>query len=196
MKVKFDVTLFDPVPGMFSRHGIREEINLNSKDYYDADGRRIGSEKTPKAKYRSLAGQQESTVFYSLHCGHNSAYNPQKVKGAKRIIISPEDHIGVAFKGTEFQKWGGSVKHRKAYVDPNTMAAYRGSGINELPDGLYFADENNTLVKVKDYAEYLSIRSSLIEGNESVEAERIAILDEVARDFFEKEEAKASMENA
>jgi hypothetical protein len=94
-KVDVEAVFFDPVPGP-----------LQSKEYQEAD----------------VSGLTESTLVYSLHTQYILGFNPQKVKGAKRVILSRKDHgvgysVGVTYKG----------------------GLYRGFSLNKLPQGVYLS---------------------------------------------------------
>lgn len=191
-RVKFNITLQDPVPGKGSRYGLRERMDINTQKSFDADGKEIKAGSKTKPKYRSLEGQQESTVIYCLRSGHSHFFTPQHVDGAKRIIISPVPHRYAMnpFVETDTNKNNTKKSKRKAYVDPNTMSAYRNSGLNDMPEGFYFSDENFTLYKVNSYEEYLGLKAKMIEGLEGSEKKRYNVLDNVAKEYFKRQGQK------
>lgn len=67
----------------------------------------------------------ESTIIYSVASGHHAGFTPQKVFGAKRIIVSRQDHGAGLLSGFHFK---GRL--------------YTGSSLNSLPAGVYL--DNNT----------------------------------------------------
>jgi len=68
----------------------------------------------------------ESTVVYSVASGHYAGFTPQKVFGAKRIIVSRQDHGVGLLNGFYFQ---GKL--------------YMGSSLNSLPPGVYVDNNSN-----------------------------------------------------
>ncbi len=95
-----ELVLFDPVPG--PRHsGADVKFDVGSLD--------------------------ESTVIYSLNTQYAKGFDPQLILGAKRLIISNQNH-GVGIKhGFRFNgEW------------------YKGSRINALPPGIYYDEFANS----------------------------------------------------
>jgi hypothetical protein len=72
------------------------------------------------------AGPVESTLVYSVASGYVYGFTPQKVIGAKRIIISRQDHSAGLANGFVYE---GRL--------------YKGSSLNSLPEGI-FVDRNKT----------------------------------------------------
>ena len=62
----------------------------------------------------------ESTLVYSVYSGHGFSFTPQRVFGAKRIIISQQKHVSGVQSG---------------FVYENRL--YKGSSLNTLPTGVY-----------------------------------------------------------
>lgn len=91
--VKVELTVFDPVPGP-DHEG--EDVEL------------------------TLGSVEESTVVYSVASGRGAIFTPQKILGAKRVIITQQDHSGGIKKGFKYNK-----------------AIYDGSNLNALPSGIY-----------------------------------------------------------
>lgn len=195
MLVKFDIVLHDPVPGKFSRTGIREKVNFDTKSKYDKDGKVIPQNSGENGKYRSLEGQQESTVFYSLRVSQEHFFTPQQVNGAKRIIITPFGHLEAGYPRMEDEMAKNATKeqHRKAYIDPLTMSAFRGHGINSLPEGVYFSDENGTLVKIESWDGYLNVLDRIYHklpllANSDSQEKRFAVIGRAVREFFDRKD--------
>lgn len=100
----------DPVPGP------KQPKNLTGVDlraFKGADG-------------QAKAGPIESTLVYSVASGYKYGFTPQKVIGAKRIIISRQDHSAGLANGFVYE---GRL--------------YKGSSLNSLPEGI-FVDRNLT----------------------------------------------------
>lgn len=91
--VKVEAVFFDPVPG--PRH---EGEDLET----------------------DVSGLTESTLVYSLYTEHPVFFTPQKVTGAKRLILSKKHHEVGYIVGVIFEK-----KH------------YVGFSLNALPPGIY-----------------------------------------------------------
>jgi hypothetical protein len=95
--VNIDLVLFDPVPGP-NQSGSNLEVDISAID--------------------------ESTLVYSVASGWGFGFSPQRVFGAKRIIVTRQDHQGGIKAGFLFR---GKV--------------YKGNRLNNLPEGVY-ADSN------------------------------------------------------
>lgn len=136
--VKFELTQYDPVPGADANKGVHHEVDHLGKTNLEND------------LMKPLGANAETTVMYSLHANHGEAFNPQVVKGAKRVIITPFEHSS-GFKGADTSQRG--EKHFRGYIDAKTGEVYRNSGLNELPEGVYMVDEMNHLIRMKDMKE-------------------------------------------
>jgi hypothetical protein len=88
-----DYVGFDPVPGP-GHDGADDEHNIGTLDH--------------------------STVIYSVHTQYPVGFTPQKLLGAKRLIISTQEHGGGLMQGYRF---GGEV--------------YTGHNITSLPEGIF-----------------------------------------------------------
>lgn len=136
--VKFELTQYDPVPGSDASKGVHHEVD------------HLGRHNLENDLMKPLGANAETTVMYSLHGNHGEAFNPQIVKGAKRVIITPFEHSS-GFKGADTSQEG--EKHFRGYTDASTGEVYRNSGLNELPEGVYMVDEMNHLIRMKDMRE-------------------------------------------
>ncbi len=186
--VKFDIIQYDPVPGKFSRTGIREVADLGTTEYYDKKGNVTTD--VENAKYRSLGEQQNSTLVYCLRTFKNHFFTPQQILGAKRVILTVRDHNSIfSHEKTTTKKRAADKKaHRSPFINLEDKTAYRGSNINEMPEGLYFADEKNVLHKVNSIEEYRQMRDDLLRGEARRHQEkRQNILDSVAEAYFEQD---------
>ena len=95
--VKFDLIQYDPVPevGSYSDHAMVD-------DKAEQDHKRMAP----------LGKSAETSVVYSMHTQHNYFFNPQKIIGAKRIILTPFSH-GVDLGYVDSTQ---RVKHRRGFV--------------------------------------------------------------------------------
>lgn len=186
-QVKFNLVQLDPVAGFGSDHGAKSKINL-------VDEQRQDIRDELRDRDMSLLGKSaETTVVYSLHTDHRNFFSPQSVDGAKRIILTTAHH-GVNLDAVdESQKaYGDKKAHREGYLDLTSGEMYRGSGLNELPEGIYIADENNCLVKLPSLEAGRSIISEVLK-NTSGQKERHNRIDAVMENWFkarEKEKEK------
>ncbi len=83
-------------------------------------------------------GLADSTLVYSVASGYTAGFTPQKVHGARRILISKQNHSAGLMMGFTYD---GEL--------------YKGSGLNSLPDGVYVDMNENgensvPLVRVGD----------------------------------------------
>ncbi len=181
--VQYDIIQYDPVPGKFSRTGIREKVDYGTRSYYDSDGNVTTD--FDKAKYRSLGDQQNSTVIYSLRVEPNHFFTPQQVRGAKRIIVSVKDHSEFSYEKTRHSSHDNNALHRSPFLDLDNVKAFRGSGLNDMDEGLYIADDRNVLYKVRSLDEYRQMCKTILEdAPENVQTKRQHAIDQVAEAWF------------
>ncbi|MCI6243831.1 MAG: hypothetical protein MR646_11215 [Agathobacter sp.] len=141
--VKFDLIQYDPVPGLGSRHGVNERVNI-----LEEEGKTI---EQSGDQMKALGLKAETTVVYGLHDNHSTGFTPQVVNGAKRVIITPFEHSS-GFKGKD-KKTNDEEHHFRAYIDAETGEAYRNTGLSELPPGVYMVDEMDNLIRMKSKEE-------------------------------------------
>ena len=123
----------------------------------------------------SIARIPTSTLIYSVATQHAVGFTPQKVFGAKRIIISRQHH-------------GGGLEHGYIY----NGKAYHGSMLNSLPEGVYI-DSNATgsteipMMKVDSIGDALHNLQLEFERSDSTsrDAGRLGIIAEVLRYYYE-----------
>ena len=186
--VQFDIIQYDPVPGKFSRTGIREVADFSTDKYYNRDG--TETRNIDRARYRSLGEQQNSTVIYCLRTFKDHFFTPQRIVGAKRVILTVRDHNTI-FSHEKTGKNDDKKMHRSPFIDAVNKHAYRGSGVNEMEEGLFFADANNVLHKVNNMEEYRQMCSTLLTGEAMNHQEkRQDVLDRVALAWFDTHEEK------
>ena len=118
-KVKYDLVLRDPVPGFITKlfhkkNDLRKVPNLNA------------------------------TVFCSMTQEHwDFTFPLQNVRGAKRLIIGTMGHnMDLAqIDHSQVNQTKDANPHRAGFYDAETGEMFRGSGINQMPDGVYIAEE-------------------------------------------------------
>lgn len=113
--LEIELVLFDPVPGPL---------------HYGDDA------------WNDVSKIPESTLVSSVATQYIYGFTPQRVFGAKRIIISRQNHSGGLKKGYQYQN-----------------KTYKGSRLNSLPGGLY-ADFNSTDESSKELKRMLSIEDA------------------------------------
>ena len=163
-KVHFDMILNDPIPGnmMTSKY---EKMDIRSKEFFANEQHpnhfKVFNNKSRGHKYAPLTKNDQSTVFYSLNSGHNILpFEPEEVRGAKRIILKTHEHVTMENNISMEDK-----KHREAYTDAKTGKLYRESGISFLPEGIYIVDENNVLIDLKNTENATTILRRLLYGD-------------------------------
>ena len=120
-------------------------------------------------------------------------YPLQYINGAKRIILTTTDHIGdVADVDNSQNQIAGDMRaHADAYYDAETGEMYRRSGLNQMPEGVYVADEDKNLIRVTSYSQLGRIFSTLY-GTESPQSIRCKNIHKMVRDWFYKNDLKMS----
>lgn len=144
--VKFDTIQYDPVPGTGDDYNVKKELNLNEKD-----SKKL--KELEKRKMAPLGDYAETTVFYSLLSNHPVCFAPQTVKGTKRLILTMHDHT----QGLKDVDDTQEKMHRAGYTNAKTGEVYRGSGLSELPEGVYIMDETRTLIRLNSKEKALNM---------------------------------------
>ena len=165
--VKFDLIQYDPVPGTGSYsdhakvdHNAQMESNIMA----------------------TLGDSAETTVMYSMHTDHNLFFTPQKILGAKRVILTPFTHgvdLGYVDDSQEQQ-------HRRGFTHSETGEVYRSSGLNDLEKGVYIVDEHNTLVRMRNFQLTKEILEQVTMEHSGEQWERHQIILNVVREWFER----------
>ncbi len=159
--VKYDLTLYDPVAGAIT------DLRLGVCDL-----RGIKNVNT--------------TVICTMAQDHYDALLPlQHVKGAKKIVLTTTDHLMDIWKVDESQinVLGDGKKHAQGYYDAETGEMYRGSGISQMPDGVYISDEKHNMVRITSYSQLSKVFKSLY-GDESPQRKRCNNIHKMVRDWF------------
>ena len=187
--VKFELTQYDPVAGTGSNSGINKEFDY-TKNETITDG---------DEKMRALGDSAETTVMYSMHTDHTLFFDPQAVAGAKRVILTPFKHgVGLGdIDDSKVKEKDGEREqqhHRPGYTDAKTGNVYRGSGINELPEGVYIVDEQNTLIRFQTYEEAEKVVNAVLKGTWFQGTRHETVLS-MAKIWFEKEKHKKRLQS-
>lgn len=180
--VKYDLIQREPVPGpttATAKDSIRIGGTANGQEL-DKNGYIKGT------KYRPLSkAATNSTVFYALHpdVGMGSPFfQPQRVYGANRIILSPFEHADDGAISGIFDKLLKSENKSRAMLNNSNGEFYAGSGVSDLDDGVYILDEYSTLTKINSYEDAVAILNKT--RKDHIYSRRKARILEVVKDWF------------
>lgn len=132
--VDFQLLLRDPVPGSDvqderRRHPDLSRIpNLNATTIYTT------------ATQKDIFGK---------------TFRPQKTRGQERIIIGTTPH-SVGLEGADKSQMSykdDGIAHQWGYFNAEDKQYYRGSGVSEMPEGVYLSDEKRNLIRVTRYSQ-------------------------------------------
>lgn len=168
--VKFELTQYDPVPGLGSRSK-HQEINHAGNLPFIKDG----------VKMMPLGANANTTVFYSMMTQYPAGFKPQAVYNANRVILTPFNH-GIDLNKAEATQQG--TFYRKSYKDAATGETYRSSGINELGEGLYITTSDHTLVRMDSANQAIALVNEY-RKNKHFPDDRLPILTDVINKWFE-----------
>ncbi len=121
------------------------------------------------------------TVVYSLHTQYPVFFSPQSVDGAKRIILTAGTH---SVNTDHVDRSQSDKAHRQPYMDMETGEVYRSSGLSELPEGIYIADENYRLVRIPNFEIAKDILGNVLE-KAGGQGERHKRIKEVIKNWYE-----------
>ena len=164
--VKINIIELDPVPG----------IDAVQDKYHKADLR------SPDGSPNPLLN---TTSVYSVHTEHSVFFKPMNVRGQSRIILMADKHgVGLdSIDASQKEVAGDEKYHDIPFFDSKTGEAYRGDGLNELPKGLFFRDENGAIVRMRSFAEAVKVFNKVISGSH-LQHRRHAVLRTVMKNWF------------
>jgi hypothetical protein len=114
------------------------------------------------------------------------AFPLENVRGAKRIVIGTTEH-GMDLSRIDLsqmnQKSDG-LSHQAGFYDAENGEYYRGSGIADMPDGVYIADDRNNVVRITNYSQLGKLVSAVHEGSKGIQTGRVGVIHEMVRDWF------------
>ena len=134
------------------------------------------------------------TVFCSLGIeAPDFVFPMQHVKGAKKVVLTMTDHAINTDLVDESQRdtFGDRKKHAQGYNDAETGEMFRGSGLNELPDGVYIADEKFNLIRVTSYSQVKELYDTTYDKT-SPQRIRARRIHKMVRDWFLENELEMS----
>ncbi len=168
--INYDLILRDPVPGL----GTNRTIG-------DCDLRKIKN--------------VNCTVIASLGIqGPDDVFPLQHVRGSKKLILNTMEHQMDISETDESQKnlFGNDKEgHMVSYYDSETGEMHRGTGMSELPDGIYVADEKYRLVRVTSYSQVNELYNAAFD-NGTPQAIRTRRIQKMCRDWFCENELQMS----
>ena len=100
----------------------------------------------------------ETTTIYTTATHKDvfgKTFRPQKTRGQERIIIGTTPH-SLGLEGVDKSQMSykdDGVAHQWGYFNAENKQYYRGSGINDLPEGVYLTDEKRNLIRVTKYSQ-------------------------------------------
>ena len=189
-KMKVELVQFDPVPGQ-GNYGEKSEIALDNYTVpeHEEDLGMGLTETVPKKNVDDVKVKlDQTTLVYSLGSGYGAllaSFQPQKVHGAKRIIISAQDHGGGMLKGYVFER-----------------KTYKGARLNSLPAGGYYETKvatqgpnkgcgilerltkDNFLKKLEDTYKQAIWKENKVVPDRTPDLGRCDVVKEVLEEFF------------
>ncbi len=155
-KVHFELIQYDPVAGGTANLG----TNNSKIDHNPAD------EKLAKkdSRYMPLGEEANTTVFYSFHTQYPAGFTPQYVKNPKRIILTAADH-GVKMSQVDMSQKGKDTRATYLAEKDGKVEAFRSTGLGELDEGVYIADDQNNLIRIRSLREFDAVARTLLEGS-------------------------------
>ena len=181
-KVKFQLIQHDPVAGGYENFGFNAKI-----DHAPTDEKDIKKD----SRYMSLGEEAETTVIYSMHTQYPMMFTPQYVKHPKRIILTAGSHTANLQKIDTTQ----DKITRATYLAEKSgkVEAFRASGLNELDEGVYFGDDQNNLIKIRNLEEFDAVAKTLLKdviGQES----RHEVVRKAVEAWFQRDAEKQTKE--
>ncbi|MBR0441037.1 MAG: hypothetical protein IJK25_03765, partial [Firmicutes bacterium] len=86
---------------------------------------------------------------------------------------------------------GDGKKHALGYYDAETGEMHRGSGLGELPDGIYVSDENHNLIRITSYSQVNDLFGTVYDKT-SPQHVRCRRINKMVRDWFIENELEMS----
>ncbi len=173
--IKINVIQRDPVPGIDSEHKGHDHKRLDLRVKDPATGKMMRNSYVNATSLVSFHADRGSTTF-----------DPQEVRGQRRIVLMGEKH-GVGLDqgdGTQTDITGKTKWHQTAGIDAATMKAYRGSGYSELGEGVWLQDEDNVLVRVRSYAQAMTVLRSVTAHAKGNQKNRHRVMAEMVKNWF------------
>lgn len=170
--VKFDLTQFDPVPGP-DAYADHASVDVT----YDTQAQLA-------RRLRALGPSAETTVVYSMHTQFPAFFKPQLVENAKRIVLTPFKHeLQLDHTDTARSSRPGD-QHQVSLTSAQTGHTYRLGSLGELDEGVYVVDEDNTLIRLDNAAQWDAIQRRVLE-HAHLQGERHDMLTRVVRAWFQ-----------
>lgn len=137
------ISQFDPVPGK-KKSWLQTFSDRSEEDYSYAD-----PEGYEEFKLNELSEKIKSAVVFSINPGYgpaNDDFTMQKVRGAKVIIITPENHaVGLYKTGVGGKKRGYKFKYKVDGVEKEITVSP--GKLWKLNPGIYWAENNEAKLR-------------------------------------------------
>ena len=138
-----------------------------------------------------------ATVYCSMAQEHGDFLYPlQQIKGAQRLIIDTTEHTNMKKTDTtQMSNVSDKKKHQEGFYDAETGEYFRGSGVNQMPKGVYISDEKKNLIRISSYSQLAKVIDAVYEGN-SKQRIRVRNIHRMARDWFLQNSLESSFLDA
>ncbi|MBO5994643.1 MAG: hypothetical protein J6Q41_03945, partial [Firmicutes bacterium] len=116
------------------------------------------------------------------------------VRGSKKLILNTMTHqVDLETTDTSQKNLAGNDKegHMVSYYDSETGEMHRGTGMSELPDGIYLSDEKFRLVRVTSYSQLNEMYNATFDDKSSQRI-RSRRIHKMVRDWFCENELQMS----
>ena len=170
--VHYDLILRDPVPGYGNRTE-HAEVDLSGVKNLNC------------------------SVFYALSQEYYDwAFRPQIIKGADRIVTSAMSH-STYLDSTDLSQMAvekDGMAHRRGVYDAETGEFYRGSGLSELPEGFFFMDDNQNLIRIDSLSQVMKLSDTMFAGklNFGRQPQREAVIKKAMANWLATHDLKVS----
>ncbi|MCR5403667.1 MAG: hypothetical protein K6E91_07605 [Butyrivibrio sp.] len=213
-QVKLHLTQYDAVPGKFTNWGGYDKVDHAAKEHsvkFENASDVVQGNFTDKEFLPLGSDDVDTTMIYSMNTQYQNYFAAQEVRNAKRLIFTPFNHaVGLDADSTDASQLDqeGEKLHAMAFYDTTTGNAYRQSGLNHLPDGVYVMDEKHNLVKIGSVEEYVKIIQLTVPENELKEqaerhkcmlhavASKFKVSDEEAEGIWKKNKTTSEVKEA
>ncbi len=153
-------TLFEIKEWLSAQPGMEDFANLVHFDLLQRDpvpGPDVIAKRKNNADFRNLTNVNATTIYTTVadKDAFGVAFRPQRVRGQKRIIVGTMPH-SAGLEGVDLSQTNvaqDESAHGWGFYDPENHEYYRGSGLAELPDGVYITDEKRNLFRITQYSQ-------------------------------------------
>ena len=138
-----------------------------------------------------------ATVFCTMAQDHPDMLFPlQNIRGARRIIVGTMEH-GMDLGSIDLSQMryeDDGKAHQSGFYDAGTGEFYRGSGLSELPDGVYIADERYNLIRLTSYSQIEKLVDQVY-ASAPKQKSRVNTIHDMVRNWFIDNELSISFQS-